>query len=154
MMNLYCVFNTVQSVIYKLLVLQQKVTLLEYVVIRNLVVVLFSIALLTTMHIDPWITLPSDKRAIVVARGMTGVVTVLLINWSLELIPFSLMVILFQTTPFWTSVLSFFVNKEPIFPVDLVGMILCFVAVFIIATNNRKDHAMLDTVPVSAVLND
>ena len=153
-MNLYCVFNTVQSVIYKLLVLQQKVTLLEYVVIRNLVVVLFSIALLTTMHIDPWITLPSDKRAIVVARGMTGVVTVLLINWSLELIPFSLMVILFQTTPFWTSVLSFFVNKEPIFPVDLVGMILCFVAVFIIATNNRKDHAMLDTVPVSAVLND
>ena len=154
MMNLYCVFNTVQSVIYKLLVLQQKVTLLEYVVIRNLVVVLFSIALLTTMHIDPWITLPSDKRAIVVARGMTGVVTVLLINWSLELIPFSLMVILFQTTPFWTSVLSFFVNKEPIFPVDLVGMILCFVAVLIIATNNRKDHAMLDTVPVSAVLND
>lgn len=153
-MNLYCVFNTVQSVIYKLLVLQQKVTLLEYVVIRNLVVVLFSIALLTTMHIDPWITLPSDKRAIVVARGMTGVVTVLLINWSLELIPFSLMVILFQTTPFWTSVLSFFVNKEPIFPVDLVGMILCFVAVLIIATNNRKDHAMLDTVPVSAVLND
>ena len=64
------------------------------------------------------------------------------------------MVILFQTTPFWTSILSFFVNKEPIFPVDLVGMILCFVAVLIIATNKRKDHAMLDTMPVSGVLND
>ena len=126
------------------MVLEHKVTLLEYTLLRNLVIVLLSMGLLAVKGIDPFTTLPSDRRAIMLGRVICGVSVSLLINASLELIPFSLLIILYQTNPFWTSVLSFFFNNEPILPVELIGMILCFVAVVVIATNDYSDHDMLD----------
>ena len=88
--------------------------------------------LLIVKDIDPFTALPENKRSVMLGRAIFGLCVSLLINWSLELIPFSVLVILFQTNPFWTSILSFFVNAEPIFAIELVGMIICFFCVVII----------------------
>ena len=70
---------------------------------------------------EPFEALPSDKRKVMIGRAFFGFAVSLLINESLELIPFSLLVILFQTNPFWTSILSFLVNGEQIHTVEAVG---------------------------------
>ena len=72
-------------------------------------------------------------------RAVFGYFNVLLLNACLTLIPFSLLVILFQTSPFWTSILSYYYNGEPIYRVEILGMILCFVAVIIITMGEDDD---------------
>jgi len=69
-------------------------------------------------------------------RALFGLSVSLLINASLELISFSVLVILFQTNPFFTSILSYFVNSEQIFPIELIGMLVCFAGVIVIVCNS------------------
>ena len=80
-----------------------------------------------------------EQRKIIIYRAVFGYFNVLLINACLTMIPVSLLVILFQTSPFWTSILSYYVNGEPIYRVEILGMILCFVAVIIITMGEDKD---------------
>ena len=94
---------------------------------------------LLSKNVEPFEALPSDKRKVMIGRAFFGFAVSLLINESLELIPFSLLVILFQTNPFWTSILSFLVNGEQIHTVEAVGMVVCFAAVICIAVS-AKDN--------------
>ena len=48
-------------------------------------------------------------------------------------IPLSLVVIVFNTGPFWISVLGWMINSERIVPVELLGMVLCFIGVVVIS---------------------
>jgi drug/metabolite transporter (DMT)-like permease len=41
--------------------------------------------------------------------------------------------IIFQTNPFWTSILAYFINKERIAPFEYIAMVLCFCGVMSIA---------------------
>ena len=62
------------------------------------------------------------------------------------MIPFTLLVILFQTSPFWTSILAYKFNNEPLYKVEVIGMILCFVAVvFITIDENDSKEKILST---------
>lgn len=70
---------------------------------------------------------------------MLGYVITLLINMCLTMIPFSLIVIIFQTAPFWTSILSFYVNGEKIMFNEMVGMGLCFMAIILITTSETDE---------------
>lgn len=69
-------------------------------------------------------------------RAICGLSVSLLVNASLELIPFSLLVIIFQTNPFWTSILSYFVNGENIRLVEIASMLICFICVLIIVDSD------------------
>ena len=46
--------------------------------------------LLIVKDIDPFRALPENKRSVMLGRAIFGLCVSLLINWSLELIPFSL----------------------------------------------------------------
>ena len=67
-------------------------TLIEYTLLRQLVIVFISMALLKE---DPLASLPTQLRLPMLARAFCGLVTVLLLQQSLELIPFSLLIILY-----------------------------------------------------------
>ena len=58
--NLFCIGNTLQSIIYKIMALEEKVTLLEYTVLRNFVIVGLSLILLRVREIDPIEALPRE----------------------------------------------------------------------------------------------
>ena len=129
-----------QSIIYKTLALEHKITLLEYMVLRNLAIMIIAIVGLIIKNIEPFEALPSEKRGIMLGRAFFGFSVSILINEGLELIPFSLLVILFQTNPFWTSILSYLINGEKIYVVEAIGMVICFIAVIFIAINAAEDN--------------
>jgi drug/metabolite transporter (DMT)-like permease len=54
------------------------------------------------------------------------------------LIPLSLHIILWQTSPFWTVVLAYFINKEPIQKIEYLAMSLCFAGVVAIALSKTN----------------
>jgi drug/metabolite transporter (DMT)-like permease len=55
-----------------------------------------------------------DKLPYLWFRSILGQSAYAIITFSLTIIPLSLNMIIFQTGPFWTSILGYLVNKEPI----------------------------------------
>ena len=66
------------------------------------------------------------------------------------LIPLSLHTIIFQTSPFWTSILGFLYNKERIYRFEYGAMTLCFVGVVLLALN-RPTQQTLTSASLSTV---
>ena len=95
MINLFVIGNTIQSIIYKILALEHKITLMEYTLLRNLAILVIALVVLIGKNIEPFEAVPSDKRLIMLGRVFFGFSVSLLISGALELIPFSLLVILF-----------------------------------------------------------
>lgn len=56
---------------------------------------------------------------------------------SVSLLPLSLHMIIYQTSPFWTSILAFLLNGERIQAFEYVAMVLCFCGVIAIALSKQ-----------------
>jgi len=54
-----------------------------------------------------------------------------------QLIPLFLIMILRQTAPFWAALLSYFINKEPLYRSDFLAMAVCFAGVLAIAITSE-----------------
>ena len=127
---------------------ERGVDLLEYTFFRNLMILIMSIGLLYAQSrnpIDAGFAMTESKKKILLMRAFLGYVITLLINMCLTMIPFSLLVILFQTSPFWTSILSYYYNGEPLYKMELAGMLMCFLAVVIITTSENEEETELLT---------
>ena len=115
---------------------------MEYTWFRNATILTLVLVVLYLQARDPVqagrVMRPKEKKILLI-RAVLGYLVTLLINACLTMIPFSLLVILFQTSPFWTSVLSYFINGEPIYRIEILGMVLCFIAVIIITMSEEDD---------------
>ena len=49
------------------------------------------------------------------------------------LAPLALIMVFWQTNPFWISIVAFFLLKEQIVRLEIIGMMICFTAVVVIA---------------------
>ena len=70
-----------------------------------------------------------ETKKLLLLRAALGFGATLMINAALSFVPFSLLVIIYQTSPFWTSLLSYKINGEPLYMVEVFGMLFCFAAV-------------------------
>ena len=42
------------------------------------------------------------------------------------MVPLSIVIILTNLAPFWSSILGYFINKEPIIRIEYIAMAICF----------------------------
>jgi drug/metabolite transporter (DMT)-like permease len=49
------------------------------------------------------------------------------------MLPVFVYTVLFQTSSFWISLMGFLINREKIIPLELVGMVVCFICVAVIS---------------------
>jgi drug/metabolite transporter (DMT)-like permease len=63
--------------------------------------------------------------------------------------PISLFMIIWQTTPFWTSVFAYFISNEPILEREWIAMALCFAGVCLVVygTSNISEDLEQETSP-------
>lgn len=61
---------------------------------------------------------------------------------SVSLLPLSLHMIIYQTSPFWTSILAFWLNGERIQMFEYFAMALCFLGVVAIALSKQSSVAL------------
>ena len=55
------------------------------------------------------------------------------------MIPLSLNMLLRQTAPFWVSLIAFLLHGEKIVPLEIIAMIICFLAIFVISLEAKKN---------------
>ena len=132
-MNGFVICATFSSVTYKLLESKEKIGLWDWTLLRNLLILLFALIGLAIKRINPFKAVPRAKWVVLLGRVVSSCLMNIFMNMSLELIPYSLFVVLYQTSPFMTSILSYCVNGEKITCVEALGMVLSFIAVSCIA---------------------
>lgn len=116
---------------------------------RNVFNFLAILPLLKLKGLHPVRDLPEGKGPTMYLRGFLGLVAYGLFAVCLTLIPISLTFILMQTSPFWTSIIAYWVNKEPIFKYEYVAMVVCFSAViYITFSKPHADEADISEDPV------
>ena len=97
MINIYCLANTLQCVLYKIMS-ERGVDLMEYTWFRNATILGMALTLLFLQERDPIAAghaMRPETRKILLLRAFLGYAITLLINACLTMIPFSLLVILF-----------------------------------------------------------
>ena len=76
---------------------------------------------------------PWDKKGYLIVRTLAGQANFVLLNIAAPLAPLALIMVFWQTTPFWVSIVAFFLLREPVIPLEILGMVICFTGVIVIA---------------------
>jgi len=110
-MNVFCLLRTAVSISFKYLV-AEGVNVLEFTVARNIMLLLVCIPLVRYYEQVPWRVFPKKWVPILFVRMTSGQLGFTLMAVCVSLIPLSLVMVLFQTSPFWAAGLAYFINKE------------------------------------------
>jgi len=110
-MNVFCLTATAVSISFKYLV-AEGVNVLEFTAARNIMLLLVTIPLVLYNKQVPWRDFPKKWVPILFVRMTTGQLSFALMAICVSLIPLSLVMIIFQTSPFWAAGLAYFINKE------------------------------------------
>ena len=76
---------------------------------------------------------PKKKRVLTHVRNFLGNTGFCLWNINVTLVPISTLMIIFNTNPFWVSIMGYFFNKEKIASFEFFGMVICFAGIIVIA---------------------
>ena len=65
----------------------------------------------------------------VLLRSILGTSCFVTFTWAIGLAPLTLVIVLFNTAPFWGSLLGYWINNEPIIKIEYVAMFICFAGI-------------------------
>ena len=61
-----------------------------------------------------------------------------MLNLAAPLAPLALIMVFWQTTPFWVSIMAWYFLGEPVYRLEIIAMVVCFSAVVVIAMQVRN----------------
>ena len=74
-------------------------------------------------------------------RFFTGQANFVMLNIAAPLAPLALIMVFWQTTSFWVSIMAWCFLREPIYRLEIIAMVVCFSAVVVIAMQARNSDA-------------
>jgi drug/metabolite transporter (DMT)-like permease len=139
-MNFFAFFANAQGVVWKKVAkANDDVSIVDYFVLRNVVILAIEIPLLCYLRMNPFTAFPgpdqtNGKSAVtwlsyLIGRSIAGHVCFTLINLSFLFAPLFIILIVFQTNPFSTALLGLCWNREIVQKMEWIAMVLCFVGV-------------------------
>ena len=105
---------------------EEGVSVLDFSFYRSSMLLLFIqpiIHCITKKH--PVKDLPRNLACLMVTRSLCGISAVILMSYTITLLPLSVYFVLFNLAPFWTSFLGYLINGEAIYAIEIVAMVLC-----------------------------
>ena len=141
-MNFHALCITGTSATYRI-VAEEGFHVIDFTLFRNLSI--FTIALLWCLLVsrNPLKNFPWKHKHQLIWRIITGQADFFLLNLAVTKAPLSLIMVFWQTSPFWISIIAFLFLKEPIVAIELVSMLICFGAVVVISLQ-QKDSGSSD----------
>ena len=106
----------------------------EFNLMRNVTGLLASSIWCACYGYSPLRQFPKDKKCALLWRCLTGQANFVLLSLAAPLAPLALIMVFWQTNPFWISLIACCLLGERIVPLELVSIFLCFAAVIVIAT--------------------
>ena len=126
-MNLFCLITTTVSCIFKNLAAgEDGVSNMDFAVFRSLLGLFCISFFVWYKKSKPWIELPRKHYCKMLLRSFGGTWGFILFYYVITILPLTLTTVVFQTNPFWMSVVAVCFLKEKIMTVELIGMFFCF----------------------------
>ena len=109
--NCYALFVTAMGVCFKF-ASEEGVGVIHFQISRTIFMSLFLVPLILTVKKHPYNDVPQGQMKIVVLRTIFEMACLVTYVWALTLIPMALGIVLLNLSPFWTSLLGYFMNNE------------------------------------------
>lgn len=113
----------------------------EFNLLRNIMALICACIWCYSSGYNPLKMFPWENKGAMLTRCITGQGNFVLLMCAVPLAPLALIMIFWQTSPFWISIVAFFLLKEPIIPLELISMMVCFGAVVLIACQQAKEES-------------
>ena len=140
-MNLMCFIMTVMSCIFKKLA-AEGVSNLDFAVFRTLVG-LFCISLYNWYkQTKPWSILSRQHYCKMLFRSFLGIWGFILYTYIITILPLTLTTVVFQTNPFWMSLLGICFLKERVLCLEIIGMFVCFGGVLMVTLAPKEQSKL------------
>ena len=75
-----------------------------------------------------------------IMRSLCGQVNFALYNLALPMLPLGVLTIIHKTQPFWGSIMGYVFLKESVLPLEIVGMIICFLAFIALTLSGGEEE--------------
>lgn len=130
-MNICAISSAAVGVLWKILV-ARNVQIFEFMLTRSVVNAIVFTGMIRLKGLSP-IKDTNKQVNWLYSRAIIGQVSFCMFLLATSLLPLCLIMIIFQTSPFWTSILALWINSEPIYRFEYVAMAFCFAGVIGIA---------------------
>lgn len=111
----------------------------DFLVVRT--IVCLSVHTLTLLYFGNSIKESPEMNRWIIFRNLGGVVASGSQAFAISLLPITLYQVIYNTTPFWASLLSFVLLKERIKPIEGFAMILCFFLVILMSQTKQTSNS-------------
>jgi drug/metabolite transporter (DMT)-like permease len=159
--NLFAILCTIDSSVFKVIAFEG-VRVIDYTAVEGFTTLVSTSTFLMAgvgtngKRINPF-SLSEFPRELYLAmflRMLSAQVGFFLNNICLTLIPFTLLVIIFQTSPFWVTILAYYVNGEQFKVYECIGIVLCFIAVIMLTVEVADDVEEEDSLEIESASGD
>ena len=137
-MNIFTLCASIVNILFKY-ISRYGVSVFEFFLWRN-VFNLFAIFTLVKIRKVNVREVKSRQLMWIVLRAVVGNTCFVLINYSLTLNSLSIQSILFQTNPFWTSIMAVLLLRENVKLYEYIAMGICFLGVVGIALSKQQQQ--------------
>jgi drug/metabolite transporter (DMT)-like permease len=127
---------------------EYKVNPLDICQIRTLIALV--IAIMVAKADGASFRVPREMRKMLLFRSLTGTVGFTSITFSVKYCPLIATIIIFNTAPFWASLLAWFCIKEKITRFEAAAMVLSFGGVLMIAFAKPEEVAAGEGIEVTS----
>ena len=137
-MNIFTLCASIVNILFKY-ISRYGVSVLEFFLWRN-VFNLFASFIVVKIHKVDVREVTNRQLMWIVLRAVVGNTCFVMINYSLTLNSMSIQSILFQTNPFWTSIMAVFLLRENVKLYEYIAMGICFLGVVGIAISKQQQQ--------------
>lgn len=129
-----CVTLAAQAIVFKMAA-KEGANIFDYQVFRGLSVLILAVIVLGFKRLNPF-DVEKSQGILLNYRALIANLAFVFLNLAIPLIPVSFAMIIFQTYPLWIGILSFAVNGEMVSISEIIGLIVCFCAIFVFIYSN------------------
>ena len=79
-----------------------------------------------------------------IIRSLGGQFTFGLYNFAITLIALGTVSIIFNTNPFWITILACIVNRERVQTIEIIGIVISFTGILIVGYSEHENHGALE----------
>ena len=111
--------------------------IMDFTLFRNCLAISISTILCACNGINPLTSFPWHFKYKLLGRCIAGQLNFGLIYLAISMAQISLAMLCWTTSPFWISVIGYFINGEPVLLLEILSMVICFACVAVIMTQSE-----------------
>ena len=114
--------------------------IIDFTLLRSILGIAISSILCVCNGMNPLQSFPWELKYKLIGSCIASQLAYGLIFLAVSMAPISLALLCWTTTPFWISIIGYFINGEHMILMEILAMIVCFACVSVILTQSKDDQ--------------